>query len=52
MKYLGLGAIGLILYSAWLLPNGSIIRIDLDQPDYFARIARLREKYGEREIRV
>lgn len=47
MKYLGLGAIGMIVYSAWLLPNGNIIHIDLDRPDYFERISSLKEKYGE-----
>lgn len=47
MKYLGLGGVGLIVYSAWFLPDGQIIHIDLDRPDYFDRIRDLREKYGE-----
>ena len=47
MKYLGLGAVGVIVYSAWLLPNGVIIHVDLDRPDYFEHIDSLREKYGE-----
>ncbi|MCK4417864.1 MAG: hypothetical protein KAV99_06820 [Candidatus Latescibacteria bacterium] len=46
MKYLGLGAVGLIVYSAWLL-DGTIIHIDLDSSDYFEYIDSLREKYGE-----
>jgi len=47
MKYLGLGAVGMIVYSAWLLPDGIIIHVDLDRPDYFEYISSLREKYGE-----
>lgn len=47
MKYLGLGAVGLIVYSAWLLPNGRIVHIDLDRPDYFEHISSLRKRYGE-----
>jgi len=47
MKYLGLGAVGLIVYSAWLLPDGTIIHIDLDRSDYFEYIDSLREKHRE-----
>ena len=43
MKYLGLGAVGLIVYSAWLLPNGKVIHIDLDRLDYFECISNLRK---------
>ena len=47
MKYLGLGAVGMIIYSAWLLPDGTIVQVDLDMPDYFDHIDQLRAKYGE-----
>ena len=29
-KYLGLSAQGLFVYSAWLLPDGKIVHVDLD----------------------
>lgn len=47
MKYLGLGSVGMVIYSAWLLPDGSIAHVDLDNPNYFEHIDKLREKYGE-----
>lgn len=47
MKYLGLGAVGLVVYSAWLLPDGRILHVDLDRPDYFEHIKYLKDKYGK-----
>jgi len=48
MKYLGLSNFGgMSVYSSWLLPNGQIIHIDFDRPDYFEYINVLKGKDGE-----
>ncbi len=48
MKYLGLSNFGgMPIYSSWLLPDGSVIHIDLEMEGYFEYIDNLRNKYGE-----
>lgn len=44
MEYLRLSAAGLIVYTEWLMNDGTILKVDLGMPNYSDYIKRLKER--------